>query len=94
MIDTLNDEEIVNNDLEALQNQSITNSMQLNVNRCSVMHGGRLNINIDYNLYGQKIHVRESDLGVIINSDMTCKDQVASAAKKANKTLGMIKKKF
>ena len=38
-----------------------------------------------------KKYVSEKDLGVIINNDMKFKDQVASAAKKANKTLGMIK---
>ena len=51
------------------------------------MHCRRLNRNIDYK-HGQKIRVTESekDLGVIINSDMKFKDQVASATKKANKT--------
>jgi len=51
-----------------------------------VMHCGRLNRNIDYKLYGQKIRVTESekDLGVITNSDMKFKDQVASATNKAN----------
>ena len=70
--------------------------MKFNVDKCSVMHCGRLNRNIDYKLYGQKIRVTESekDLGVIINNDMKFKDQVASAAKKANKTLGMIKRNF
>ena len=36
----------------------------------------------------------EKDLGVIINNDMKFEDQVPSAAKKANKTLGMIKRNF
>ena len=60
------------------------------------MHCGRLNRNIDYKFYVQTIHVTESekDLGVIINNDMKFKNQVASAAKKANKTLGMIKRNF
>ena len=53
------------------------------------MHCGRLNRNIDYKPFGQKIRVMESekDLRVIINSDMKFKDQVAFAAKKATKTL-------
>ena len=51
-VDTVEDEEIVNDDLEALQNWSITNGMKFN--KCSVMHCGRLNRNIDYKLYGQK----------------------------------------
>ena len=60
------------------------------------MHCRRLNRNIDCKLYGQKIHVTESekDLGVIINNDTKFKDQVASAAKKATTTLGMIKRNF
>ena len=33
-------------------------------------------------------------LGVVINSDMKFKDQVASAVKKANKTLGATKRNF
>ena len=94
--DTVEDEEKINDDLEALQNWSITNGMKFNVDKFSVMHCGRLNWNLDYKLHGQKIRVTESekDLGVIINNDMKFKDQVASAAEKANKTLGMIKRNF
>ena len=61
MIDTVEDEEIANDDLEALQNWTITNGMKFNVDKCSVMHCGRLNRNIDYKLYGQKIRVTESE---------------------------------
>ena len=53
-VDTVEDEEIINDDLEALQNWSITNGMQFNVDKCSVMHCGKLNRNTDYKLYGQK----------------------------------------
>ena len=67
-VDTVEDEEIVNDDIEALQNWSITNGMKFNVDKCSVMHCGRLNRNIEHKLYGQKVHVTESEkgLGVII----------------------------
>ena len=37
-VDTVEDEEIVNDDLEALQNWTITNGMKFNVDKCSVMH--------------------------------------------------------
>ena len=86
-VNTVEDEEIIKDDLEALQNWSIANGMKFNVNKCSVMHCGRLNRNINYQLYGQNIHIRkfEKNLGMIINTDMMLKDQVASAAKKANK---------
>ena len=64
------------------------NDMKFDLDTCSVMHCGTLNRNIDCQLYGEKYLV------VIINSDMKFKDQVASAAKKANKKLGMIKINF
>ena len=57
-VDTVEDEEIVNDDVGALQNWSITNGMKFNVDKCSVMHCGRLNRNIDYKLYGQKNMLR------------------------------------
>ena len=49
-VDKVEDEEIVNDDLEALQNWTITNGMKFN--KCSVMHCKRLHRNIDYKLYG------------------------------------------
>ena len=46
-------------------------------------------------LWGKmRVTESEKDLGVIINNDMKFKAQVASAAKKPNKTLGMIKRNF
>ena len=44
-VDTVEDEEIVNDDLEALQNWTITDGMKFNVDKCSVMHCRRLNRN-------------------------------------------------
>ena len=57
-VDTVEDEEIVNDDLEALQNWSVTNGVKFNVDKCNC---GRLNRNIDYKLYGQKIRITESE---------------------------------
>ena len=60
-VNTIEDEEIINDDLKALQNWSITNKMKFIVDKCGVMHCGRLNRNIDYKLYEQKIRVTESE---------------------------------
>ena len=47
------------------------------------------------NFIGKKYELQsEKDLGVIIDNDIKFKEQVASAAMKANKTLGMIKRNF
>jgi len=82
-------EEIITDDLEAPQKRSITNNMKSNVKKCSMMYCGRLNRNSDYKLYWQRIRLTESekDVGVIINSDMKFKDQVASAANNAAKRI-------
>ena len=59
------------------------------------MHCRKLNRNIDYKLYRQQyVLLTLKDLGAIINSDMKFKDQIASAAMKANKTLRMTKRNF
>ena len=52
--------------------------MKFNVDKCSVMHCGSLNKNIDYKLYGQKVRVTvcENYLGVKINRDIKFKDEV------------------
>ena len=55
-VDTAEDA-IVNDDLEAPQNWSITNDMKFNVDKCSVMHCRRLNRHIEYKLNGQKLCV-------------------------------------
>ena len=70
--------------------------MKFNIDKCYVMHCGRNNPERNYELYGTKLRKTssEKDLGVIINCDMKFKDQVAAAAKKANRTLGMIKRNF
>ena len=69
--------------------------MKFKVNKYSVMHCGRLNRNIEYKLCGEKYLLRRlKKTRVIKNSDMKLKEHVASAAKKANKTLGMIKRNF
>ena len=57
-VNTVEDEEIVNDDIEAFQNWSITNNMKFNVNKCSVMHCVRLNRHNDYKFYEQKICYR------------------------------------
>ena len=53
-VDTVEDEEIVHDDLEALQNWTITNGMKFNVDMCSVMLCGRLTETLITNFMGKK----------------------------------------
>ena len=95
-VDTVEDEEIVNDDLEALktgQLQTIWNLMWKNVVWCTAEDLTETLIT-NFVSKNYKLQSLKKDLGVIVNSEMKFKDHVASAAKKANKTLGMIKRNF
>ena len=86
----------IDKDLKILEEWTIQNDMKFNVEKCSVMHCGSKNEKHDYRIYGQLIRktVSEKDLGVVINPDMKFKDQISAAIKKANRTLGLIKRNF
>lgn len=76
--------------------------MQLNVNKCKVMHFGRRNPMRSYTMLNttnsETLNLettnRERDLGIIITSDLKWNCQVASAASKANSTLGVLRNTF
>ena len=53
-VDTVEDEKIVNEDLEALQNWTVTNNMKFSVDKCSVIHCGRLTETLITNFIGKK----------------------------------------
>ena len=83
-------------DLRKLQKWSETNDMKFNTDKCSVMHCETNNRKTQYQLYGKVLRETssEKDLGVIVDKDMKFKSQVAAQTKKANNTLGMIKRNF
>jgi hypothetical protein len=77
--------------------------MSFNITKCKVMHVGRgkKKSAFDYFMPGvngtpQRLEVsqNERDLGVIISDDLKLDIQVVSAATKANRMLGMLKKSF
>jgi len=70
--------------------------MKFNVDKCCVMHCGRNNPEYEYKLYGTSLRKSEGekDLGIIVNKDMKFSGQVSSAVKKANRTVGMIRRNF
>jgi len=67
-----------------------------NIDKCKVMHIGYNNRNEKYEMDGialQKV-LEERDLGVIMESDLTCARQCAKVVGTANRILGMIKRSF
>ena len=75
-------------------------SMGLNIDKCKVMHIGKLNNNNVYTMSCNdqtiplKTTCNERDLGVMISSDLKWATHTMYAANKANRILGMLNKTF
>ena len=65
--------------------------MLFNVKKCKVLHIGHNNAYCDYSMNGEILQsvTEETDSGIIVSNDLK---QCVSAVKKANRTLGMIKR--
>ena len=86
----------INRDLITLQKWADKWLLPFNVVKCKVMHCGRTNNGYKYALDGVELESvdEEKDLGVLISKDMKVAAQCHSAALKANRVLGMIKRTF
>ena len=82
------------NDLDILKIWSVLWQMEYNVGKCGVLHLGKKNSKNKYTLNGQtlKESVMEKDLGILIDNSLKFSEQCNSAAKSANRVLGMIKR--
>jgi len=70
--------------------------MLFNIDKCKVLYLGYNNPKVHYTMETtqlQGVH-EERDLGIIVSADLKWDKQCISAAKKANKILGMIKRNF
>ena len=96
IVDTEEEIKELEEDLRKLQKWSEMNDMKFNTDKCSVMHCGINNLKTQYKRYGKILRETnsEKDLRVIVDKDMKFKSQVAAQTKKANNTLGMIKRNF
>ena len=71
--------------------------MSFNVGKCKVLHlGGRKNPCSSYKLNGEDIQEvgKEKDLGVIVDNKLNFNEQCATAAKRGNMVLGIMKRNF
>jgi len=69
--------------------------MLFNIDKCKVMHLGFSNPQTKYVMDATQLQdiSEERDLGVIVNADLKWDKQYIAAIKKANKILGMIKRR-
>ena len=92
-VDTEEEIEEIEEDMNKLQKWSEINDMKFSTDECSVMHCGTNNRKNWYKLYGTILRETnsEKELGVIVDKDTKFKIQAMAQTKKANNTLGMIK---
>ena len=88
------DIEILQRDIDNLCKWSKDWQMVFNVKKCKSLHIGHKNVNHEYQMDGETLQTvsEETDLGVIISGDLKPSKQCIAAVKKANMTLGMIKR--
>ena len=81
-------------DLDKIIELSESWQMEFNVDKCTVIHMGRSNMEHNYRMGENNIRKidKERDLGVIIDHTGKVSEQVKVAVKKANAMLGMIKR--
>ena len=65
-----------------------------NVKKCKVLHIGHKNAYCDYSMNVEILQsvTEETDLGIVFSNDLKPSKQCVIAVKKANLTLGMIKR--
>jgi Reverse transcriptase (RNA-dependent DNA polymerase)/Endonuclease-reverse transcriptase len=81
-------------DLNKIFQWSIDWQMPFNVEKCTVLHMGKNNKEVEYKIGVNAIQKsnKARDLGVIIDKNGKSSEQCVSAVKKANSVLGMIKR--
>ena len=91
---------VIQDDIDTLSNWSDHWKLYFNTSKCKCMHIGRNNINHTYTMTsnGQTSNItecdEEKDLGVIIDNELKFDSHIQEAIKRANRTLGLIKRTF
>ena len=83
-------------DLDALFAWANSWAMEFNQAKCKIMHLGRNNRKFKYKMGGEELveTEEERDLGVLVNESLKPANQCQTAAKNANRVLGLINKSF
>ena len=83
-------------DLDRIYEWSTRWQLPFNIDKCKSFHIGRKNNRYWYEMNGTKLKqvTEEKDLGIFIDDELKFHKQCASATKKANAILGLLKKSF
>ena len=96
IIHSLNDADILQQDLNELVNWSEKWKMEFNASKCHVLHFSGKNKQYLYHIKGTllKASDTEKDLGVLISKDLKPSKHIKEVVTKANQCLGMIRRSF
>ena len=92
VIEGCHDKDIFQSDLNTLFKWSEDWQMKFNLSKCKVMHTGKMVSQHTYQMDGQELGQidKEKDLGIIVHSKLSSRDQVLEARKRALRMLGAI----
>jgi len=101
IVNDLSDASRLQGDLDSVSDWMSEWRMKLNNSKSKVMHYGKQNLNFEYLVKEDDGSIgflersnKERDLGVIFSSNLDWEEQYLSSCKKANMTLGMLKRTF
>ena len=85
--------EVLQRDLNSIKAWAEKWKMEFNVDKCKIMHLGRLNPGNTYTMEGANLSVttEEKDLGVLVDNELNYEKHIRGIVNKANRMLGMIK---
>jgi Reverse transcriptase (RNA-dependent DNA polymerase)/Endonuclease-reverse transcriptase len=71
---------------------SESNTLPLNLNKCSVLHFGKKNLKVKYMLSQTPLNARtyERDLGILVDDRLSFDQQISTAVSKAKRLVGMM----
>ena len=95
-VNSAEDGSLLQTDLSSLDEWGVTAQMGYNVDKCTVVHYGKKNPQIEYDLRGKKLKnvTSQKDLGILFTKDFKFRDHIDKKVGEANQTLGIVNKTF
>ena len=95
-IESLDDVDIIQNDINELYAWSKKWQLPFNINKCKVLHFGKSKNHHLYTMNNSQLTIEnsEKDLGVLFDTDMNFKHHIKTIINKANQRVGMIRRHF
>ena len=96
LINSKRDQEQLQKDLDSLFKWSEDWLLRFNVQKCKAMQVGKVHLECEYSMNNDKLKVEnsEKDLGILFTSNLKFDKHISSIVNKANRVIGLIRRKF